>query len=96
LWNLYGKCCTSKDIKGRPFCYASKLLGAAFVSAVLLVAIVTTATFAQGTGPVNVWPKTIGGQRLMPCLAPITPTQQFTTPGIVGYSQSGQGDYGPG
>jgi hypothetical protein len=72
------------------------LLGAAFVSAFMLLAIVTTATFAQGTGPVNVWPKTIGGQRLMPCLAPITPTQQFTTPGIVGYSQSGQGGYGPG
>ena len=74
----------------------SVLLGAAFVSAVLLVAIVTTATFAQGTGPVNMGPKMMGGQQLMQSVAPITPTQQFTAPGSLGYGQSGQGGYGPG
>ena len=35
----------------------SVLMGTAVVSAVLLVAIVTTATFAQGIGPGNMGPK---------------------------------------
>lgn len=76
----------------------SILLGAAVVSAVLLVAIVTTATFAQGIGPGNMGPEMMGGQGLMRCAAPITPTQPFslTAPGIFGYGQSGQGGYGPG
>lgn len=40
----------------------SVLMGAAIVSAVLLVAIVTTATFAQGIGPGDMGPEMMGGQ----------------------------------
>ena len=76
----------------------SVLIGTAIVSAVLLVAIVTTAAFAQGIGPGNMGREMMGGQGLMQCVAPITPTQPFSlaAPGIFGYGQSGQGDYGPG
>jgi hypothetical protein len=76
----------------------SVLMGAAVVSAVLLVAIVTTATFAQGIGPGNMGPEMMGGQGLMQCVGPITPTQPFSlaAPGIFGYGQSGQGGCGPG
>ena len=76
----------------------SVLMGTAVVSAVLLVAIVTTATFAQGIGPGNMGPEMMGGQGLMQCVAPSTPTQPFSlaAPGIFGYGQSGQGGYGPG
>ena len=76
----------------------SVLMGTAVVGAVLLVAIVTTATFAQGTGPGNMGPEMMGGQGSMQCVAPITPTQSFspTAPGVFGYGHSGQGGYGPG
>jgi hypothetical protein len=76
----------------------SILMGAAVVSAVLLAAIVTTATFAQGIGPSNMGPEMMGGQGLMQYGAPVTPTQSFsfTAPGIFGYGHSGQGAYGPG
>jgi hypothetical protein len=43
-------------------------------------------------------PEMMGGQGLMQCVGPITPTQPFSlaAPGIFGYGQSGQGGYGPG
>ena len=76
----------------------SVLMGTAVVSAVLLVAIVTTATFAQDIGPGNMGPEVMGAQGWMQCVVPITSTQPFslTAQGIFGYGQSGQGGYGPG
>ena len=75
----------------------SVLLGVVIVNSVLLVAIVTTATFAQGIGPGYMGSEMLGGQRLMQCVGPITPAQTFslTAPRIFGYGQGGQGGYGP-
>ena len=76
----------------------SVLTGTAVVGAIMLVAILTTATFAQGTGPGYMGPKMMGGQGTIQCAAPITPTQSFSpiAPGVFGYGHSGQGGYGPG
>ena len=76
----------------------SVLMGTAVVSAVLLVAILTTTTFAQGIGPGNMGPEVMGAQGWMQCVVPITSTQPFslTAQGIFGYGQSGQGGFGPG
>ena len=76
----------------------SVLIGTAVVGAIMLVAILTTATLAQGTGPINMGPGMMGGQGTIQCAAPITPTQSFspTAPGVFGYGRSGQGGYGPG
>ncbi len=67
----------------------SVLIGTAVVGAVMLVAILTTATFAQGTGPGYMGPRMMGGQGTIQCAAPITPTQSFspTAPGVFGYGQ---------
>ena len=64
----------------------------------MLVALVTSATFAQGTGPGYIGPRMMGGQGTIQCAAPITPTQSFspTALGVFGYGQSGQAGYGPG
>ena len=64
----------------------SVLIGTAVVGAIMLVAILTTATFAQDTGPVNMGPGMMGGQGTIQCAAPITPTQSFspTAPGVFG------------
>jgi hypothetical protein len=76
----------------------SILIGTAVVGAILLIAVSAMATFAQGTGPVNMGPGMMGGQESIQCAAPITPTQSFspTAPGIFGSGHSGQGGYGPG
>ena len=71
----------------------SVLIGTAVVGAGLLVAILTTATFAQGTGPGYMGPGMLGGQGIVQCAAPITSTQSFSPSalGVFGYSQSGYG-----
>ena len=76
----------------------SILIGTAVVGAILLIAILTTATFAQGTGHVNMVPRPRGDQGPIQCAAPITPTQSFSpsAPGVFGFGQSGEGGYGPG
>jgi hypothetical protein len=76
----------------------SVLIGTAIVGAIMLVAILTTAAFAQGIGPANMGPGMMGGQGAIQCAAPITPTQSFspTAPGVFGYGHSGQGGYYPG
>jgi len=76
----------------------SVLMGTAVVGAILLVAVLTTTTFAQGTGPGNMGPAMTGGQGRIQGVAPITPTQPFspTAPDVFAYGQSGQGGYGPG
>ena len=76
----------------------SVLMGTAVVGAVLLVAIVTTATLAQDIGPGNMGPEVMGAQGWMQCVVPYTSTQPFslTAQGIFGYGQSGQGSFGPG
>ena len=76
----------------------SVLMGTAVVGAIMLVAILTTATFAQGIGPANMGPGMMGGQGTIQCAAAITPTQSFspTAPGVFGYGHSGQGGYYPG
>jgi hypothetical protein len=75
----------------------SVLVGTAVVSAVLLVAIVTTATFAQGTGPGNMGLGMKGGQGRIQGAAPITPTQPLSpaAPGVFAHGQGGQDGYGP-
>ena len=72
----------------------SVLIGNAVVGAIMLVALVTTASFAQGTGPGHMGPGMMGGQGTIQCA---TPTQSVspTAPGIFGYGRSGQGGYGP-
>jgi hypothetical protein len=76
----------------------SVLIGTAIVGAIMLVAILTTAAFAQGIGPANMGPGMMGGQGTIQCAAAITPTQSFspTAPGVFGYGRSGQDGYGSG
>ena len=76
----------------------SVLTGAAVVGAIMLVALLATATFAQSTGPADTGPGMMDGQGIVQCAAPITSTQSLSpaAPGVFGYSQSGQGGYGPG
>ena len=76
----------------------SVLTGTAIVGAILLVALIATAAFAQSTGPADTRPGMMDGQGIVQCAAPSTSTQSFSpsAPGAFGYSQSGQGGYGPG
>ncbi len=53
------------------------MVSTAVVSAILLVALVTTVTFAQAAGPDDMGPGMMGSQGMTQCVAPVTPMQTF-------------------
>ncbi len=73
------------------------LWGVALIGAVLLVAILATAVFAQGTGP-GMMQGQGKGPGMMGSTAPITPTLPIAPAAQGGYGMRGQGgsNYGPG